>query len=398
MMSALAPKANHPLVHETLSSTGPALTPIQMVIAAVCIVLVLWLAYRIGIVILRIVATADGAQRVATRIIDQLQQPVNIGGRDHYVKASIGITLFPDDGASIDELMRNADLAMYRAKDQGRGASVFFDRGMMTRHATVPDTGLYRALKRREFSLFYQPQYSVVDGSLLGVEALLRWDSPRGGLRSPAEFVPAAEECGLIVDIGSWVVEAACAQLSSWRSQSLPMPRMAVNVSLQQLHDTGFVPLVKRLLDKYALPADMLELELTESAFTDPEAQEALQGLGRLGVGLALDDFGTGYSALNHLRRYPVRTVKIDRSFIEDVAENPASATMAEAIIAMAHTLGKKVVAEGVETVEQLDFLRERGCDIAQGYYLARPIAAAGMSELLAARLPALPDVTAAAG
>ena len=207
-----------------------------------------------------------------------------------------------------------------------------------------------------------------------------------------------AERSGLIVDIGGWVVEAACAQLSSWRGQSLPMPRMAVNVSLQQLHDSGFVPLVKRLLDKYALPADMLELELTESAFTDPEAQEALQGLVRLGVGLALDDFGTGYSALNQLRRYPVRTVKIDRSFIEDVAENPASATMAEAIIAMAHTLGKKVVAEGVETVEQLDFLRERGCDIAQGYYLARPIAAAGMSELLAARLPALPDVTAAAG
>jgi diguanylate cyclase (GGDEF)-like protein len=349
-------------------------------------------------IILHQVADPGAARHVAQRVIETLQLPVNLGGKDHQVRASIGITLFPDDGASIDELMRNADLAMYRAKDQGRGASVFFDRGMMTRHATVPDTGLYRALKRREFSLFYQPQYSVVDGSLLGVEALLRWDSPRGGLRSPAEFVPAAEECGLIVDIGSWVVEAACAQLSSWRGQSLPMPCMAVNVSLQQLHDTGFVPLVKRLLDKYALPADMLELELTESAFTDPEAQEALQGLARLGVGLALDDFGTGYSALNHLRRYPVRTVKIDRSFIEDVAENPASATMAEAIIAMAHTLGKKVVAEGVETVEQLDFLRERGCDIAQGYYLARPIAAAGMSELLAARLPALPDVTAAAG
>ena len=350
-------------------------------------------------IILHQVLDPDAARHIAQRIIETLQLPVNLGGKDHQVRASIGITLFPDDGASIDELMRNADLAMYRAKDRGRGAAVFFDRGMMTRHATVPDTGLYRALKRREFSLFYQPQYSVIDGSLLGVEALLRWDSPRGGLRSPAEFVPAAEECGLIVDIGSWVIEAACAQLSSWRQQSLPLPRMAVNVSPQQLHDGSFVPLVKRLLDKYALPADMIELELTESAFTDPEAQEALAGLGRLGVGLALDDFGTGYSALNHLRRYPVRTVKIDRSFIEDVAENPASATMAEAIIAMAHTLGKKVVAEGVETVEQLDFLRERGCDFVQGYYLARPLAAAGMSELLAARLPpAMPDATAAAG
>lgn len=350
-------------------------------------------------VILHQVTEPGAAKAVAQRVIESLQMPVNLGGRDHQVKASIGITLFPDDGANIDDLMRNADLAMYCAKDLGRGAAIFFDRNMMTRATRVPDTGLYRALKRREFSLFYQPQYHVADGSLLGVEALLRWDSPRGGMRSPAEFVPAAEECGLIVDIGSWVLEAACAQLSTWRHMGLPLPRMAVNISAQQLHEQGFVMMLKRILDKFALPAEMLELELTESVFTDPEAEGTLQGLARLGVGLALDDFGTGYSALNHLRRYPVRTVKIDRSFIEDVAENPASATMAEAIIAMAHTLGKKVVAEGVETVEQLDFLRERGCDIVQGYYLARPLAAAGMSELLATRQPQLDHRdTAAAG
>lgn len=350
-------------------------------------------------VILHQVADPGAARQIANRIIETLQMPVNLGGKDHQVRASIGITLFPDDGASIDELMRNADLAMYRVKDQGRGAAVFFDRSMMTRHATVPDTGLYRALKRREFSLFYQPQYNLADGSLLGVEALLRWDSPRGGMQHPADFVPAAEECGLIVDIGSWVLEAACAQLAAWRNQSLPLPRMAVNLSPQQLHDAGFVPLVKRLLDKYGMPAEMIEFELTEAAFTDPEAQDALQGLARLGIGFALDDFGTGYSALNHLRRYPVRTVKIDRSFIEEIGENQASATMAEAIIAMAHTLGKKVVAEGVETIEQLEFLREHQCDIVQGYYLARPLAAAGMSELLAVRqLPAPADATAAAG
>jgi diguanylate cyclase (GGDEF)-like protein len=350
-------------------------------------------------VILHQVSEPGAARVVAQRVIESLQMPVNLGGRDHQVRASIGITLFPDDGASIDELMRNADLAMYRAKDQGRGAAVFFDRNMMTRTARVPDTGLYRALKRREFALFYQPQYNVADGSLVGVEALLRWDSPRGGMRSPAEFVPAAEECGLIVDIGSWVLDAACAQLASWRQHGLPLPRIAVNISAQQLHEAGFVMLVKRMLDKYALPADMLELELTESAFTDPEAEVALQGLARLGVGLALDDFGTGYSALNHLRRYPVRTVKIDRSFIDGVADNAASATMAEAIIAMAHTLGKQVVAEGVETAEQLEFLRERGCDLAQGYYLARPLPAAGMAELLAARQPDLDEEeTAAAG
>ncbi len=339
-------------------------------------------------VILQQVLDPGAAKQVAQRLIDSLQLPVNLRGREHQVQASIGITLFPDDGANIDDLMRNADLAMYRAKDQGRGAAMFFDRTMMTSATRLLETGLYRAIRRREFSLFYQPQYKLSDGSLLGVEALLRWDSPRGGLRSPGEFVPAAEECGLIVDIGSWVLEAACTQLCAWRNQGLPLPRMSVNISVQQLHEQGFVPLLKRLLDQYALPADLIELELAESAFTDPEAERTLQGLAHLGVGLALDDFGTSYSALNHLRRYPVRTIKIDREFIKDVAENPASATMAEAIIAMAHTLGKKVVAEGVETIEQLDFLRERGCDSAQGYYLARPLAVAGISDLLAARLP----------
>ncbi len=350
-------------------------------------------------VILQKVDEPAAAMTIARRISESLQRPVNLGGRDHQVRASIGIALFPDDGAGIDELMRNADLAMYRAKDQGRGGATFFDRTMMPRDARPADTGLYRALKRREFALFYQPQYSLADGSLLGVEALLRWDSPRGGLRSPSEFVPAAEESGLIVDIGGWVLEAACAQLASWRQQGLTLPRMAVNISTQQLQDNGCVLLLKRLLDKYGLAADLLELELTESAFTDPEAEAALQALSRLGVRLTLDDFGTGYSALNHLRRYPVSTVKIDRSFIDDVAENPASATLAEAIIAMAHTLGKQVVAEGVETIEQLDFLRERGCDAVQGYYLARPLTVTAMSQLLVAREPAREEhATAAAG
>ena len=341
-------------------------------------------------VILRQVSDPEAAHAVAQRIIDSLQMPVNIAGHDHQVRASIGITLFPDDGVSIDDLMRNADLAMYRAKHLGRGAAVFYDRKMVSRETRVPDSGLYRALKRREFSLFYQPQYSLMDGSLLGVEALLRWESPRGGMRSPAEFVPAAEECGLIVDIGSWVLDAACAQLASWREQGLAPPRVAVNISPHQLRDPGFAGLARRLLDKYHLAPDMIELELTEVVFADPESEQALQALSRMGLRLTLDDFGTGYSALTHLRRYPVQTVKIDRSFIEDIATNQASATFAETIIVMAHTLGKQVVAEGVETIEQLDFLREHGCDVAQGYYLARPLHAAGMSELLIARTPHL--------
>jgi diguanylate cyclase (GGDEF)-like protein len=350
-------------------------------------------------VILRQVSDPAAASTVADRIVETLQLPVNIAGQDHHVRASIGITLYPDDGAEIDELMRNADLAMYRAKAIGRGAAVFFDRKMVTRENRVADSGLYRALKRREFSLYYQPQYSLADGRLLAVEALLRWENGRDGhVRSPRDFVPAAEESGLMVDIGSWVMEAACAQIAAWRDQGLQPPRIAVNIAPQQLREGEIVVQTRRLLDKYGLQGHMLELELTEGAFLDPETDATLAELSRLGVGLTLDDFGTGYSALGHLRRYPVGTVKIDRSFIEDVADNQASAALAETIIVMAHNLGKKVVAEGVETIEQLDFLRERGCDIAQGYYLARPLAATAMAEMLQSRLPGWSEETAAAG
>jgi diguanylate cyclase (GGDEF)-like protein len=349
-------------------------------------------------VILRQVVDPDAALAVAERVIESLQLPVNIAGRDHFVKASIGLTLFPDDGGSIDELMRNADLAMYRAKESGRGKSVFFDRKMMQIESNTPDSGLYRALKRREFSLYYQPQYNLGDGRIVGIEALLRWQTPRDGMRSPADFVPAAEEAGLIVDIGSWVLEAATAQLAQWREQGVAPPRLALNVSAQQLHDPGFPALVRRMLDRNGLPADLLELELTEAVFADEQAAASIDRIARMGVRLSLDDFGTGQSSLNNLRRFPVRAVKIDRSFIEDVPGNAASASIAETIIVMAHSLGKLVIAEGVETVEQLDFLRERRCDVVQGYYLARPLTVGAMSEMLNARSPVQDGEIAATG
>ncbi|MEO7773554.1 MAG: EAL domain-containing protein [Steroidobacteraceae bacterium] len=349
-------------------------------------------------VILRSVVDPDGALAVADRVIESLQLPVNIAGRDHFVKASIGLTLFPDDGNSIDELMRNADLAMYRAKESGRGKSVFFDRKMMQIESNAPDSGLYRALKRREFSLYYQPQYTLGDGRIAGVEALLRWQTPAHGMRSPADFVPAAEEAGLIIDIGSWVLEAATAQMAQWREQGIAPPRLAVNVSAQQLRDGGFPALLRRLLDRHNLPAEFLELELTEGVFADENAFTSLERISRMGVRLSLDDFGTGESSLTNLRRYPVRAVKIDRSFIEDLPGNPASASIAETIIVMAHSLGKVVVAEGVETVEQLDFLRERRCDVVQGYYLARPLTTVAMSEMLMSRQPVLHGELSATG
>jgi len=337
-------------------------------------------------VILRNVADPNAARSVAERIIESLQLPVNIGGRDHFVCASIGITLFPDDGSSIDDLMRNADTAMYRAKDLGRGCTMFFAPHMNAKSIVTTETGLQRALRRREFSLFYQPQFVVSSGALAGVEALLRWQTPRDGMRQPSEFVPAAEESGLIIDIGGWVLDAACSQLASWRDQNIAPPRLALNVSAQQLKDAEFPLLVRRALDKYALAPGLLELELTESVFADEAAGAALARLAQLGVHLALDDFGTGYSSLNYLRQHPIGTVKIDRTFLEEVPQNPASATLVETIVVMAHALSKRVVAEGIETAEQLEFLRERHCDIAQGFYLARPLAGPVVTELLQAR------------
>jgi diguanylate cyclase (GGDEF)-like protein len=337
-------------------------------------------------VILRNVGDPDSARGVGERIIQLLQLPVNIGGRDHFICASIGITLFPDDGITIDDLIRNADTAMYRAKDAGRGCVMFFDPHLSGGAVMTTETGLQQALRRREFSLFYQPQFSVADGSLVGLEALLRWQTSRDGLRPPGEFVPAAEESGLIVDIGGWVLEAACAQLALWREQNMAPPRLALNVSAQQLKHVEFPKLVRRALDRHGIPPAVLELELTESVFADEAAGATLGRLAQLGVHLSLDDFGTGYSSLSYLRQYPIGTVKIDRTFLEEVPQNAASSTLVETIIVMAHALGKRVVAEGIETVEQLDFLRDRRCDIAQGFFLARPLSGQAVTELLQAR------------
>ena len=344
-------------------------------------------------VVLRNIADSAAPAAVAERIVESLQLPVSIGGRDHHIGASIGITLFPEDGASIEELVRNADTAMYRAKDLGRGRTMFFEHSMAVATLVPTDSGLHRALRRREFSLFYQPQFAITDGSLTGVEALLRWQTPRDGVRQPAEFVPAAEESGLIVDIGGWVLESACQQLAAWRDTGVAPPRLSINVALPQLKDPEFPKAVRRALEKYGLPGSLLELELTENVFAEEAAAAALGRLAQTGVQLVLDGFGTGYSSLNYLRQYPIDAVKLDRAFLVDVPHNPASSTLIETVIVMVHALGKRVVAEGIETIEQLDFLRERRCDVAQGFYLARPLTAGGMTELLHARMVSTRDL-----
>jgi diguanylate cyclase (GGDEF)-like protein len=349
-------------------------------------------------VILRSIGSPEAARLTSRRIIESLQQPVNIGGRDHYVCASVGVTMIPDDGNTIEELMRNADTAMYQAKEGGRSREMFYNRAMDGSSTSVSDTGLLRALRRQEFLLHYQPQYSLANGALIGVEALLRWQPPREALRYPAEIIQSAEHSGLIVDIGAWALETACRQYALWRKQGIAPPRMALNISVHQLRQSDFPLLVRHTLESFSLPPEILELELTETVFADSEARESLHALSAVGVRLALDDFGTGYSSLGYLREHPVQVIKIDRSFVEGVATNSTAATLAETIIAMAHALGKQVVAEGVENQEQLEFLRARRCDAAQGYYFARPMSVADVSDVLASRQPVELESLRAAG
>jgi diguanylate cyclase (GGDEF)-like protein len=348
-------------------------------------------------VILRNLATVETASEISQRIIETLQRPVSIAGRDHFVRASIGITLFPDDGSTIDELMRNADLAMYQAKDGGRSRAVFFDRKMTSSVVPLASSGLFRALRRREFSLYYQPQYALRGGALVGLEGFLRWQNPRDGVRLPKDFVPAAEESGLIVDIGAWALESACHQLALWREQGIAPPRLALNVSVQQLRTPEFATLVATTLQRHSLPPQVLEFEISESVFAEEEARLSLRQLAALGVRLALDEFGSSEASLSYLRQFPMHAIKIDRKFMQEVPESLQASTLAATIIHMAHALDKQVIAEGVETLDQLDFLRERGCDIAQGFVLAHPSTVAEVTELLAARQPAEPWAQSAA-
>jgi diguanylate cyclase (GGDEF)-like protein len=349
-------------------------------------------------VILRDLPSAESAGKIADRIIQLLQRPVNIAGRDHHVRASIGITVFPDDADSIDAIMRNADLAMYQAKDAGRARAVYFDSKIARAQSPIAQSGLFRALRRREFALHYQPQFHVRGGELAGVEALLRWPSPRQGMRFPKDFLPAAEETGMIVELGAWVLESACQQFALWRAQGIAPARLALNVSLQQLRQSDFVQLVESNLEQAGLSAQTLELDFTESALAEERPRQALRELAARGVRLALDDFGTGYSSLTYLRAHPINALKIDGSFMQEVPEDAQACLLAGTIIDMAHGLEKLVIAEGVETLEQLDFLRQHGCDLAQGYALARPLAVDEISELLASRHGLAPAGRSAAG
>ena len=338
---------------------------------------------RIGgdefIVVLPAVDTASAVQRVAERIVAAFSTPFTLHRQEHFVTTSIGITLFPDDGADGQELLRNADLAMYKAKELGRNGYHFFtqeiNQRMQERHAM--EGRLRGAVARGELILHYQPVIDLTENRPVSVEALLRWRQPDGRLTMPGVFIPVAEEMGLIKGMGDWVMSTALDELRSLVNGPMPLKRVAINVSPRQLQTQGFADYVRLLLTEADLAPDCLELEITEGVLLDdtPEVAVNLKMLCDLGVRLAIDDFGTGFSSLGYLQRYPFDTLKIDRSFVADAVLNPSAGRLVETIIAMAHGLGLEVVAEGVETTEQLAFLSERGCDNVQGYLFGKPVA-----------------------
>lgn len=340
------------------------------------------------VIILAEVAQADDVAPVARKIIETLTLPLEMDGQEIFTTASIGISLYPRDGADQEILLKNADTAMYRVKESGRNAYRFYTEDMNARSVEKfkLEAGLRRALERGEFLLHYQPVVSLDTGTITGAEALLRWQSGDRGMVSPADFIPLAEETGLILPIGEWALRAACLEARRLLDRGLPPIAISVNVSVLQFRQKNFVTIVKDALDAAGLSPLLLKIEITESAImhNPEEAVAILEGLRSLGVAISVDDFGTGYSSLSYLRRFPIDQLKVDRSFVRDVATDPDSATIARAIVALAHNLHLEAVAEGVETAEQLAFLEEIGCDKVQGFLFSRPVPADDLYRLLA--------------
>ncbi|HEY5292469.1 MAG TPA: EAL domain-containing protein [Burkholderiales bacterium] len=315
---------------------------------------------------------------VAQKILAAVVKPFIVGAQEFNITASIGISTYPDDSEDMPGLLKNADISMYRAKEQGKNNYQFYS-ALMNVHTVerlALESGLRRALERKEFLLHYQPKVDIASGRITGMEALVRWQQRATELIPPGQFIALAEETGLIVPIGAWVLETACARNQLWREQGLPPLRMAVNLSARQFAHENLLQDVARALDETGLDPAALEFEITESmVMHDPErAVKLLSRLKDLGVYLSIDDFGTGYSSLSYLKRFPLDSVKIDSSFIRDIPGNADDAAITRAIIAMAHSLRLKVIAEGVETEEQLSFLREHGCDEMQGYHFSKPL------------------------
>ncbi len=338
------------------------------------------------IIILEEVERPEGPGHVAEKLLEALKRPVELEGTEIYISASIGISLYPNDGDDVTSLVRNADVAMYKAKEQGRHTYRFY-KEEMTHHAferMTLETHLRQAIERNELKLVYQPQFDLADRRPVCLEALLRWHHPSLGVIEPERFIPIAEETGMIEAIGAWVIRRACSEIAAWSKAGIAPCPLAINLSVRQLDLGDLAATVESALKDSGLEAANIELELTETALMRRPEHHAhtLNALRKLGVRLAIDDFGTGYSSLAYLKRFPVDRLKIDHSFVQGIPEDRNDTAIIQAIIAMAHSLDLTVVAEGVEMPEQLDYLRQAGCDQAQGYLLGRPRDSAECKDL----------------
>lgn len=328
----------------------------------------------------------EEAIRAAKRILESLQAPIVVEEQELIVTTSIGIAMYPDHGHDVDTLYTHADAAMYRAKEEGRNSYHLYDPKTKKKHLDrlALEKSLRIALERQEFQLYYQPQVDLQSGRIIGAEALLRWMHPEWGVVSPADFIPVAEDTNLILPLGEWVLQEACRQAKEWHDAGTSLC-IAVNLSARQFQQQDLVKKIRGLLMKSGLPPASLDIEITESMTMNAvdHSIKVMKDLTNLGVRISIDDFGTSYSSLSYLKKFPIHTLKIDRAFVKDINEDTDDAAIATAIIAMAHSLKLHVIAEGVEEKNQLEFLREHGCDAMQGFLVSRPIPAKEFGELL---------------
>ena len=327
---------------------------------------------------------------VAQRVIEALKSPLTIAGVPLHISTSVGIAFYPADAAGPDKLLAHADAAMYCAKQRGRNNLQCFEPGMdtTTRDRVKLESDLHAALLKQQFVLLYQPKVDTATDDFHSVEALIRWHHPERGVVMPEDFISLAEDCGLICAIGEWVLREVCRQVKAWQREGLPRMRVAVNVSATQFRQGNLLDVIRQAIGEAGLDPRCLEIELTESAvMTNPEESAAiLQELSQMGVLVSVDDFGTGYSSMSYLRRFPIDNLKIDRGFVKDLMTRADDASIVQAIISLAHSLRLKVVAEGVETPEQLHSLRSMGCDQYQGFHFSPPISATELSALIRRR------------
>jgi diguanylate cyclase (GGDEF)-like protein/PAS domain S-box-containing protein len=344
------------------------------------------------VVLLSEMEQLEDAAIAARRILEAVTEPHSADQHNLHVTASIGIGVYPDDGLDAETLIKNADTAMYQAKENGRQSYKFFTPAMNERavERQYIEEGLRSAMDRDELTLHYQPKIDLKSGAITGAEALIRWRHPTRGTVSPAQFIPVAEACGLILPISAWVLRKACLQARTWRDAGLPVTTMAVNISAMEFREENFLKGLFAILGETGIDPRNLELELTESVLMKraEAAADVLQILRGKGVRIAIDDFGTGYSSLSYLRKFPVDALKIDQSFVRQISAGGDDAIIVTAVIGMAQNLKMRVVAEGVETLEELNFLRNNQCDEAQGYYFSRPVPADQFATLLATGIP----------